>query len=609
LEFALSYLCAASDEQYETIPDDEIALLARKFRALHRFHKERRRSPRGCFECSDTTHFIADCSKRKKVDSSNKYNYNNRNDSSDKGEGKKKYRFGDKKKKFQKMMSRACAALSDLDFSSDDSSSSEEDERPKRKTGDFTGLCLMGKSSRHISDSDSDVSDDSSIESLSSRVVELENALCNQDKLLCKIFRENKRLNLELESSSSEIASLRSVHDDMSAMPCDRCTMIMVNYADLWLIHSHVASLLDSARLELRELKAHSTLLGACTTCPVLRSDLEAATIEIKDLKYKLDHYSRYTALSPPCEACVSLKGKLLHATKENTELPQEVVYLTARLEKTVLSEKMIEEDLSRVEESATKSTYRLGVEFEKCEDKGEKSAPKFIPSSTYHKEEATIKSIKPHYPSNPKPSFNPKREVRKETPKPREEAFVCMFCDRAGHLDEFCFRRKRIERRRVEYARDSYRDDFIDFPARSYSHVPPRFYSRASPRTFSRALPHTSSGAVPQFAHGPNHRSYGFGPRENRFEPRRFDYGPRPHRGDRFPRRPGFLTGGSFLHFESRHLNGPRFPHRGSRPTRPSGEVQRTVKTSSGRMVKCWIPKIYLTNPSTEPSTSSRPM
>jgi hypothetical protein len=44
-------------------------------------------------------------------------------------------------------MSRACAALSDLDFSNDDSSSSEEDERPKRKTGDFIGLCLMGKSS------------------------------------------------------------------------------------------------------------------------------------------------------------------------------------------------------------------------------------------------------------------------------------------------------------------------------------------------------------------------------------------------------------------------------------------------------------------------------
>jgi hypothetical protein len=84
-------------------------------------------------------------------------------------------------------MSRACAAFNDLNFSSDDSSSSEQDEKLKRKTGDFTSLCLMGKSSRHISDSDSNVSDDSSPESLSFRVIKLENALCNQDKLLCKI--------------------------------------------------------------------------------------------------------------------------------------------------------------------------------------------------------------------------------------------------------------------------------------------------------------------------------------------------------------------------------------------------------------------------------------
>jgi hypothetical protein len=75
---------------------------------LHKFCKERRRSPRGCFECDDTTHLIADCPKRKKLDSSNKYNY----DSSDKSNDKKKYGFGDKKKnhfrdkkKFQKIMS------------------------------------------------------------------------------------------------------------------------------------------------------------------------------------------------------------------------------------------------------------------------------------------------------------------------------------------------------------------------------------------------------------------------------------------------------------------------------------------------------------------------
>jgi hypothetical protein len=90
---------------------------------------------------------------------------------------------------------------------------------------------------------------------------------------------------------------------------------------------------------------------------------------------------------------------------------------------------------------------------------------------------------------------------------------------------------------------------------------------------------------------------------------PRHFGYGPHPHHGDHFPRRPDFSTGASHTHFEPRHLDSPRFPHHGSRPTGPSGEVLKTVKASSGRMIKCWIPTIYLTNPNNEPITLSRPM
>jgi hypothetical protein len=221
------------------------------------------------------------------------------------------------------------------------------------------------------------------------------------------------------------------------------------------------------------------------------------------------------------------------------------------------------------------------------------KSAPKFNPRSNYHQEEKTIKSTKTHYPSNSKSSFNPKREVRKEILKPRDEAFVCMFCGRAGHLDEFCFRRKRIKKMYFEYTRNSYHDEFFDLSPRSYSH----------------ALPCTSSHTLPYFSHGPNHRSYGFGSRENNFVPRHFGYSPRPHRGNRFSRRSGFPAGGSHTHIEPRHLDGPCFPRHHSCPTRPNGEVERTVKTSSSQMVKCWIPMVYLTNPSTEPSTSSHPI
>jgi hypothetical protein len=66
---------------------------------LHEFCKEGRRSPRGCFKCGDATHFIADCPKWMKFISSNKYDYSNQNDSSNKVDNKKKNHFRDNKKK------------------------------------------------------------------------------------------------------------------------------------------------------------------------------------------------------------------------------------------------------------------------------------------------------------------------------------------------------------------------------------------------------------------------------------------------------------------------------------------------------------------------------
>jgi hypothetical protein len=124
----------------------------------------------------------------------------------------------------------------------------------------------------------------------------------------------------------------------------------------------------------------------------------------------------------------------------------------------------------------------------------------------------------------------------------------------------------------RFDYARNSFRDEFSDFP----------------PRSFSHALSHTSSRALPQFAHGPNHCSYDFSSRENRFEPRRFGYDSRLHRGDRFPRIHVFPAGGFHTHFEPRHLYGPHFLRRGSHPTVSSGEVLKTMKICFGCMVKC---------------------
>jgi hypothetical protein len=122
---------------------------------------------------------------------------------------------------------------------------------------------------------------------------------------------------------------------------------------------------------------------------------------------------------------------------------------------------------------------------------KVKKSAPKFVPSSNYHQEEEALKPFKIHYPSNLKSSFNPKRGVKKNTLKSSEEVYICMFYGCVGHLDEFCFQRKRIEKRRVDYPRNSYHNDFIDFS------------------------PHISSHAPSCFSHRLDHRSYNFGSRE----------------------------------------------------------------------------------------------
>jgi hypothetical protein len=215
-----------------------------------------------------------------------------------------------------------------------------------------------------------------------------------------RFFYENKKLNLELKSACFEIASLRSMHDDMSAKPFDNYKMIMMNYGGLWLLHSHVAGLLDSNRMELRELKTRSMLLGACTSCPLLRFDLEACTVEIKYLKHQIAHSSCYSVLSLPSEMCGPLKGKLFHATKENIELKQEIAYLTSRLVRMVVSEKMIEDDLSQVEKSATKFTDKLGVGFQRCEKRVRRVLPSLFLAPT------TIKRRK--HSNQPKPTSHP---------------------------------------------------------------------------------------------------------------------------------------------------------------------------------------------------------
>jgi hypothetical protein len=309
---------------------------------------------------------------------------------------------------------------------------------------------------------------------------------------------ENNYFKVKLDGSHIDVSPLKYLHNDMSDKDCNFCCVVLEDLTKLQNVHAQVASQLESAICELDELKARPSHLGACLECPKLKLELDARSLNVKKLETKMLKKSHVSITLSPCEVCVSLKGKLVHTINENTMLVQDIAYLTLRLERTKLSEKMIGEDLSRVDECVTHSIHKLGLSYERCEDKGEIST-KFVPSSTYKYEKEILKAKQIPYPPNPKSSFNPKR-VEKQASNPSmtnlDGVYICMFCSHADHLDEFYFRCKRMEKRRVDYARNLYQKEFIDF----------------LPRSYSRTLPRTSCRALSHFSHGPNHHSYGFG-------------------------------------------------------------------------------------------------
>jgi hypothetical protein len=89
-----------------------------------------------------------------------------------------------------------------------------------------------------------------------------------------------------------------------------------------------------------------------------------------------------------------------------------------------VVSKKTIDDDLNRVEESAAKSTYKLGVGFQICEHKGEKSAFKFLPSSNYHEGGGDTQIHQNSLPIQSKVIFQPQEGGKKRNPQAKRGSF-----------------------------------------------------------------------------------------------------------------------------------------------------------------------------------------
>src|SRR5579883_2342167 len=124
---------------------------------------------------------------------------------------------------------------------------------------------------------------------------------------------------------------------------------------------------------------------------------------------------------------------------------------------------------------------------------------------------------------STPKPKAKP-QSPPKQPPQPKRVVYQCEYCDREGHLEEFCFRRKRDERREREQ-KDKDTDQGVREPSPKRSVRQP-----AQPR------------GVREFArHAPSRERYDLGQHGRGFESRRDDRPRFAGRGDRrSPRRRG---------------------------------------------------------------------
>jgi hypothetical protein len=123
---------------------------------------------------------------------------------------------------------------------------------------------------------------------------------------------------------------------------------------------------------------------------------------------------------------CLS-QGKLFNAIKENTELQQEVAYLTARLEKIVLSEKMIEEDLSRLRrvQSSPHTDWGLGLRGVRIRVRRVLPSLFLAPPTTKRKQQSNPPKLTTHR-TQSHPSTQREKQARKLLSRERKLLFAC---------------------------------------------------------------------------------------------------------------------------------------------------------------------------------------
>jgi hypothetical protein len=187
------------------------------------------------------------------------------------------------------------ASLSYLDHDSNELASSSSHEELERRIEDklnglsilpdtIEGLCTMALVDDAACGDIKDIGNDSAsdvshfIDDLAAEVEELTAALASQDKLLSLTARERKDSKYKYENTLRELESTRASIVVSVETKCDRCVLHMLNITTL---QTKYATLLD----ERDELQYRSSLLGVCTTCPALQTEVAEKNARISLLE------------------------------------------------------------------------------------------------------------------------------------------------------------------------------------------------------------------------------------------------------------------------------------------------------------------------------------
>jgi DNA repair exonuclease SbcCD ATPase subunit len=180
-----------------------------------------------------------------------------------------------------------------------------------------------GSKKSHQSDSDSEDEVCDELPFLHEENENLDKMLDNHDDMLREAKKMRKELRASLEDARNRVAELETQNldakleiDSLKASPmvsdeidCCDCSVYLDDLTSLKDKHASICDELDVPRVEVDELKSRLSLLGACTSCPILHGKINEMHAYTVSLEAKLKE-----PIPTSCSTCE------LHALK-NLEL------------------------------------------------------------------------------------------------------------------------------------------------------------------------------------------------------------------------------------------------------------------------------------------------